>query len=146
MNRLQTFIDDVALLVDSTGDEHEITARVGELMSALLAEGYRLPPELTRASAARHLTYPMYIAPDDSWSMASVVWDVGQRTNVHSHETWAVVGIYAGVEHETRYLKPTESTPSGPLTPAGDARWTPGQVTVAGGVGLQSLPAAMGVR
>ncbi|MEV4016792.1 hypothetical protein AB0J35_40480 [Nonomuraea angiospora] len=130
MNRLQTFIDDVAIVVKSTDDEHEITARVGELLAALLAEGYRLPPEVTRASSARHLTYPMYIAPDDSWSMASVVWDVGQRTNVHSHETWGVVGIYAGVEHEIRYLKPAEPAPSGPLTPAGDARWTPGQVTV----------------
>jgi len=35
-----------------------------------------------------HVTYPLFIAPDDSWSMASVVWDVGQRTPVHSHETW----------------------------------------------------------
>ncbi|MCA2227780.1 hypothetical protein [Nonomuraea aurantiaca] len=129
-DRLRAFIDDVALVVKSTDDEHEITAWVGELLSALLAEGYRLPPEVTRASSSRHLTYPMYIAPDDSWSMASVVWDVGQRTNVHSHETWGVVGIYAGVEHEIRYLKPAASAPSVPLTPIGDARWVPGQVTV----------------
>ncbi|MGH3318344.1 MAG: hypothetical protein ACRDO0_19540 [Nocardioidaceae bacterium] len=129
-DRLQTFIDDVGLVVSSTDDQHEITARVAELLSALLADGYRLPPELTRASSERHLTYPLYIAPDDRWSMASVVWDVGQQTNVHSHETWGVVGIYAGVEHETRYLKPTASTASTPLRPAGEMRWEPGQVTV----------------
>jgi 3-mercaptopropionate dioxygenase len=129
-DRLQTFIHDVGLVVSSTDDEHEITARVAERMSALLAGGYRLPPEVTRASSARHLTYPLYIAPDDSWSMASVVWDVGQRTNVHSHETWGVVGIYAGAELEIRYLKPTASTAIGPLTPAGETRWEPGQVTV----------------
>jgi predicted metal-dependent enzyme (double-stranded beta helix superfamily) len=78
----------------------------------------------------RHVTYPLYIAPDDSWSMASVVWDVGQRTNVHSHETWGVVGICAGAELEIRYLKPTASTANAPLTPAGETRWEPGQVTV----------------
>ncbi|TMR11238.1 hypothetical protein ETD86_36490 [Nonomuraea turkmeniaca] len=127
---MQTFIDDVGLVASGTADEHEITARVADLLSALLAGGYRLPPEVTRSSAARHVTYPLYIAPDDSWSMASVVWDVGQRTNVHSHETWGVVGIYAGVEHEIRYLKPTVSSPSAPLTPAGETRWAPGQVTV----------------
>jgi 3-mercaptopropionate dioxygenase len=48
-----------------------------------------------------HVTYPLYIA-DDRGSMASVVWEVGQRTPVHSHETWGVVGIYSGVEHEVR--------------------------------------------
>jgi predicted metal-dependent enzyme (double-stranded beta helix superfamily) len=129
-DRLQTFIDDVGLLVRSTDDQHEITAWVAERLSALLAGGYRLPPELTRSSSERHVTYPIFIAPDYSWSMASVVWEVGQRTPVHSHETWGVAGIYAGVEHELRYLKPTASTASGPLTPAGESRWTPGQVTV----------------
>ena len=79
-DRLQTFIDDVGLVLSSTDDEHEITARVAERLSALLAGGYRLPPEVTRSSSVRHMTYPLYIAPDDSWSMASVVWDVGQRT------------------------------------------------------------------
>ena len=130
LDRLKTFIDDVGLVVRSTDDEHEITARVAERLSALLACGYRLPPEVTLSSSERHLTYPLYIAPDDSWSLASVVWDMGQRTKVHSHETWGVAGIYAGVEHEVRYLKPTASTASAPLTPAGETRWSPGQVTV----------------
>jgi predicted metal-dependent enzyme (double-stranded beta helix superfamily) len=129
-DRLQTFIADVGLVVSSTDDEHEITARVAELLSDLLAGGYRLPPAVTRPLPARHVTYPLHIAPDESWSMASVVWDVGQRTNVHSHETWGAVGIYAGAEREIRYLKPTASTASAPMTPAGEAQWVPGQVTV----------------
>ncbi|MFG2002909.1 hypothetical protein ACGFNU_27495 [Spirillospora sp. NPDC048911] len=127
---LRTFIDDVTDIVRSTNDEHELTTRIAKRMSALLTNGYRLPPELTRPSSSRHVTYPLYIAPDNSWSMASVVWDVGQRTNVHSHDTWGVVGIYAGVEHEFRYLKPPESAEPTPLTPAGEAQWSPGQVTV----------------
>jgi 3-mercaptopropionate dioxygenase len=102
-DRLETFIDDVGLVVSSTDDEHEITKRVAKRLSELLAGGYRLPLEVTRPSPVRHVTYPLYIAPDDSWSMASVVWDVGQRTPVHSHETWGVVGIYSGIEHEVRF-------------------------------------------
>ncbi|GAA4905481.1 putative metal-dependent enzyme (double-stranded beta helix superfamily) [Nonomuraea thailandensis] len=129
-DHLQRFIDDVGLVVGGTDDEHEITARVAELLSALLAGGYRLPAELTRASSERHLTYPLHIAPDESWSLAAVVWDVGQRTKVHSHETWGVAGVYAGVEHEIRYLKPAESAAGAPLVPAGESRWVPGQVTV----------------
>lgn len=130
LDRLQPFIDAVDGLVRTTDDEHEITRRVAEQLSALLAGGYRLPPEATTASSVRHVTHPLYLAPDDAWCLVSVVWAVGQRTDVHSHETWGVAGIYAGVEHEYRYLKPTVDAPSGPLTPAGETQWVPGQVTV----------------
>jgi 3-mercaptopropionate dioxygenase len=41
---LQTFIDDVGRVVASTDDEHEITQRVAQRLSDLLAGGYRLPP------------------------------------------------------------------------------------------------------
>ena len=51
MSTLQAFIDDVEVVVGSTDDEHEITKRVGELLSALLASDYQLPPEFTRPSA-----------------------------------------------------------------------------------------------
>src|SRR4051812_39715061 len=92
---LRTFIDEVDLVVGSTGDEGEITERVAELLSALLAGGYRLPPEVTRPSAERHVNYPLHIAPGRRWCLASVVWNAGQRTPVHGHETWGVVGIYS---------------------------------------------------
>ncbi|MFG1941353.1 hypothetical protein [Nonomuraea sp. NPDC048826] len=127
---LDAFIEDVASLVRSVDDQYEITKLVADRLSGLLADGYRLPQEVTRPSAEHHVTYPLYIAPDDSWSLASVVWNVGQRTPVHGHETWGVVGIYAGAERELRYLKPAESEPAGPLTPAGEQVWERGQVTV----------------
>jgi 3-mercaptopropionate dioxygenase len=127
---LQSFIDDVASLVASTDDEYEITKRVAPRLSALLASGYRLPPELIRPSPVRHLTYPLYIAPDDSWSLASVVWSMGQRTPVHGHETWGVVGIYSGAERELRYAKPAATSVGRPLTPADEHVWKRGQVTV----------------
>ena len=127
---LHIFIDDVGLVVSGTDDEHEITKRVAKRLFDLLAGGYRLPPEVTRPAPLHHVTYPLYVAPDDSWSMASVVWDVGQRTPVHSHETWGVAGIYSGIEHEVRYLKPVAPTAGAALTPAGEELWEPGQVTV----------------
>jgi predicted metal-dependent enzyme (double-stranded beta helix superfamily) len=127
---LQTFVDDVARVVAGTDDEHEITERVGERLSALLDSGYRLPAEVTRPSDEHHVNYPLYIAPDNSWSLACVVWNIGQRTPVHGHETWGVVGIYAGAEREFRYDKPTPAEAGRPLTPAGEHVWERGQVTV----------------
>ncbi|MFI5728670.1 hypothetical protein ACIA49_01025 [Kribbella sp. NPDC051587] len=125
---LQTFVRDVELVVGSTDDEHEVTKRVAERLSALLAGGYRLPAEVLRGSDEHHVNYPLYIAADDSWSLACVVWNLGQRTPVHGHETWGVAGIYAGAERELRYVKPTAA--DSPLTPAGEHVWERGQVTV----------------
>lgn len=128
MSALQFFIDDVERVVDTTDDQYEITKLVAERLSELLAGGYRLPAEFTRPSAEHHVNYPLHIAPDDSWSLATVVWNVGQRTPVHGHETWGVVGIYSGAEREFRYDKP--ATEGEPLTPAGEHVWEQGQVTV----------------
>jgi predicted metal-dependent enzyme (double-stranded beta helix superfamily) len=76
------------------------------------------------------VNYPLYIAPDESWSLACVVWRIGQRTPVHSHETWGVAGIYSGVERELRYVKPAATEVGTALSPAGEHEWTRGQVTV----------------
>jgi 3-mercaptopropionate dioxygenase len=127
---LQTFIDDVEVVVGNTDDQYEITKLVAERLSALLASDYRLPIEFTRPSNDHHVNYPLYIAPDDSWSLACVVWNVGQRTPVHGHETWGVVGIYSGAEREHRYVKPTAAEAGTPLTSAGECVWERGQVTV----------------
>lgn len=124
------FIADVAALVDSIDDQYEITRRIQPLMADLLASDYRLPPELARPSAERHLTYPIFIDPDDRWSLASVVWNMGQQTPVHSHEMWGVVGIDAGIEREIRYLKPDPDQPVGPLTSLPAQEWKRGAVTV----------------
>jgi predicted metal-dependent enzyme (double-stranded beta helix superfamily) len=127
---LQRFIDDVGLVVAGTDDQYEITERVAPLLAALLASGYRLPPAFVQPSPDRHLNYPLYLAPDDSWCLVVVVWNVGQRTPVHGHETWGVVGIYSGAEREIRYVKPTGSSAGKALTPAGEQQWERGQVTV----------------
>jgi len=126
---LDVFVGDVTALVDRVHDERELTRLVAERLTVLLASGYRLPPELTRPSPDRHVNYPLHLTPDGGWSLACVVWNTGQQTPVHSHETWGVAGVYSGVEREVRYLKPAVDG-SGPLTPAGEHEWTRGQVTV----------------
>jgi predicted metal-dependent enzyme (double-stranded beta helix superfamily) len=40
---------------------------------------------------------------DEAWSVVSFVWPGGATTPVHDHDTWGVIGVYQGQEHETRY-------------------------------------------
>ena len=125
---LAAFATGVHGLIAKGLDERALTAAVKDALSALLARDLRIPEIKRRPSADRYVMYPLYVAVDGSLSIASAVWNVGQVTPVHGHETWGVVGIYSGIEIETRYEKPT--VPNVPLTSRGTEAWTRGQVTV----------------
>jgi predicted metal-dependent enzyme (double-stranded beta helix superfamily) len=122
------FADRVQTLVRQGLSEQELTAAVQEELTVLLAAGFELPADKTRPDPERYVMYPLHVAADGSFSVASAVWNVGQGTPVHGHETWGVVGIYSGVEVETRYEKPT--VPDVPLADLGTEEWSSGQVTV----------------
>jgi len=104
-----------------------VPEQVADLLQAWLASGVAIEPSVTVPSRDHYVMYPLYVAPDGSFSVASAVWDVGQRTPIHDHGVWGVVGIYRGVEAEVHYgaagdgerLEVTEKNV-----------WSRGQVTV----------------
>lgn len=118
----------ITALLDQDLDERALTAAVRDELEATLAAGLALPEHLTRPDPERYVMYPLHVSADGRLSIASAVWDVGQGTPVHGHETWGVVGIHSGVEVETRYEKPT--VPDVPLVEEGATEWSAGQVTV----------------
>lgn len=93
---MQTLIDDVAGIVATGGSEQTITAAVADVLSAALAPGLEVPAAARRPDPDRYVMHPLHIADDGSFSIAAAVWDVGQGTLVHGHETWGVVGIHSG--------------------------------------------------
>lgn len=123
------FVDKVDDVVATGDGEDAVTRAVASMLEELL-EGtdFVLPESVTAAHSDHYVMYPLYVHPSGSFSIASAVWNVGQSTPVHGHETWGVVGIYSGGEHERRYVKPTRADE--PLVPAGEQVWSPGQVTV----------------
>lgn len=125
---LEAFIADVDALVGGVHDEHALTAAVAKRLEALLAGGFRLPEHVTRPATDRHVNYPLHIA-ERGWTLACVVWKAGQRTPVHSHETWGVAGVYAGAEREQRFRKPGPDD-TGALVPLGEREYRRGEVTV----------------
>lgn len=126
---LASFIADVTELVSRGGGEQVVTARVAERLTRALAEGLDLDASITAPDPDRYVMYPLYIAPDGSFSIASAVWNVGQATPIHDHGVWGVVGIYSGSERELRYACPTEPG-SGPVELLEEQDWNHGEVTV----------------
>jgi 3-mercaptopropionate dioxygenase len=93
---LTSFASDAERLLD---DPHAIGARLRELLAhdGWLAPEHRVPD---RDNYRQHL---LHVSPTRRLSIVALVWLPGQRTPIHDHVSWCVVGVYEGRERETRY-------------------------------------------
>src|SRR5215212_12269195 len=105
MNAFDSFISDAERLVD---DPHAI----GERLEPLLAADGWLAPQHRRGSADGYSQHILHVSPTRRLSVVALVWLPGQRTPIHDHVSWCVVGVYRGVERETQFseeLVPTRT-------------------------------------
>lgn len=85
----------------------EAAAPTSQAVAGVL-EHYLGVPDLVPASA--RVSNPeayqqnlLHVEDDGSFSIVALVWLPGQRTPVHDHISWCVVGVYEGNESELRY-------------------------------------------
>lgn len=50
-----------------------------------------------------YMQHVLHVEPDGSFSVVSLVWLPEQRTPIHDHVSWCVVGVHMGEETEVRY-------------------------------------------
>jgi predicted metal-dependent enzyme (double-stranded beta helix superfamily) len=105
------FTRDAVALID---DPHAIASRLAPL---LREEGW-LPPEHQEGSRDGYRQHLLHVSECRRLSVVALVWLPGQRTPIHDHVSWCVVGVYRGLERETHYRC---SCPS--------AMWRPAQAT-----------------
>lgn len=89
----------------------------GSLIQALVAHDNWLPDAFARAQSGHYSQYLLYGDPLERFSLVSFVWGPGQKTPVHDHTVWGIVGILRGTEIEQQY----RNTGSG-LVPHGPAQ------------------------
>lgn len=126
---MERFIREVEEIVSEGGDEYTITAKVAERLRELLREDGIVPREMMQPNPNKYVLYPLYVDPEERFSIASAVWNVGQATPVHDHGTWGVIGIVQGSEYEISYVKPAPDE-TRPLQKLAEKYLTPGDVIV----------------
>ena len=121
-NAFTSFAADAERLLD---DPHAIGARLGALLAhdGWLAAEHRVPGLDTYR---QHL---LHVSPSRRLSVVALVWLPGQRTPIHDHVSWCVVGVYQGRERETRY-RTVEVDGERCLEPTGSVDARPGHVEV----------------
>lgn len=123
---LLQFVDRVRALVAARAAEPEILSGVREAMAALVARDDWLAEEYTRPHPQYYQQYLLHADPEDRFSVVSFVWGPGQKTPVHDHTVWGVIGMLRGGERCVPYR-----AEGGRVVPAGDeVLLRPGDVEV----------------
>jgi predicted metal-dependent enzyme (double-stranded beta helix superfamily) len=124
--RFRDFVAGFSALVDAHGsDERRILAEGGKLLEALVSHDDWLPEEFARAAADSYRQYLLYCDPRERFSVVSFVWGPGQRTPVHNHTVWGLIGVLRGEEQCEEYADPVAG---GPMRPRGAHRVKPGGI------------------
>ena len=122
--RLRDFVHDFTAFVErSEGDEERVFTEGRALLAALIAHDDWLPEAFARADPDRYQQYLLHCDPLERFSVASFVWGPGQRTPVHDHTVWGMVGVMRGAELCEEY-----GIDGGRLAPGGNHRVEPGAI------------------
>lgn len=122
---LRDFVVAFGGLLDERPDEARILKDGSALLARLVARDDWLP----EAFAAPHPTYyQQYLLHTDSterFSIVSFVWGPGQKTPVHDHTVWGLIGMLRGAEYNQPFVLDDAGRPA----PSGSAdRLEPGAV------------------
>ncbi|PBP65730.1 cysteine dioxygenase [Pseudomonas syringae] len=123
--RLGAFIDALTELLGSEPHEGDLLRRGGKLLAQLVSHDDWLAEEFTVPDANRYQQFLLHADSQQRFSVVSFVWGPGQRTPIHDHRVWGLIGMLRGAEDSQGYLRNAQ----GHLETSGPAiRLQPGQV------------------
>ena len=120
------FVRDFTQLVDNfSGNEAEILRQGRELLADLVSRDDWLPGRYAQPHAQYYQQYLLHADPADRFSVVSFVWGPGQKTPIHNHTVWALIGILRGGERAESF---EVGSPGLPMRSLGDDDLGPGTV------------------
>lgn len=124
--RLQQFVTGFERVIETAGgDEETILAQGRPLLANLIGTDDWLPEAFAKPHPEYYQQYLLYCDPQERFSVISFVWGPGQKTPVHDHKVWALIGMMRGSERGERFAVPT---PGQPMQCTGDDCLEPGEV------------------
>jgi predicted metal-dependent enzyme (double-stranded beta helix superfamily) len=126
MGRLRDFVGALSQLVESASGESDILGRGSQLLKGLVAVDDWLPARFSEPSLTGYQQYLLHADSQERFSVVSFVWGPGQKSPIHDHTVWGIVGVLRGAELEQRYSR----TSDGRFVEAGaQGRLEQGEVT-----------------
>lgn len=99
VSKFRRFVQDMTRLVECHGaDEPRMLEEGEKLLGALVSRDDWLPEAFAQPSAESYRQYLLHCDPLERFSVVSFVWMPGQKTPIHDHTVWGLVGVMRGTE------------------------------------------------
>jgi len=103
IDRLISFIGKLSRTIEGNPTEQQILKETEHLMNDLVNADDWLPDRYAIAHPDYYQQYLLYCDGLKRYSIVSFVWGPGQKTPVHDHTVWGVIGMLRGQEISQRY-------------------------------------------
>ncbi|BBN55189.1 cysteine dioxygenase [Pseudomonas chlororaphis subsp. aurantiaca] len=108
--RLRAFIGALAELIDSNPREGDLLHRGGKLLAQLVSHDDWLPEDFARPDPERYQQYLLHADSRQRFSIVSFVWGPGQRTPIHDHRVWGLIGMLRGSEYSQGFARHSDGS------------------------------------
>ena len=108
--KLLTFVKGLATLLETNPNEEIVFSKGKALLENLIKEDDWLPQEFCKPHPQYYQQYLLYADPLDRFSVVSFVWGPGQKTPLHNHTVWGMVGQLRGQERSANYYRQADGS------------------------------------
>src|SRR5450830_1924220 len=109
--RLRSFVTSFAALLERGLDETALIKQGSQLLGALVAVDDWLPAAYAQPDPERYRQYLLHVDSSERFSVVSFVWGPGQKTPIHDHTVWGLIGMLRGGEHAENFCLGAEGRP-----------------------------------
>jgi 3-mercaptopropionate dioxygenase len=111
ISRLRDFVGDVTDIVRDGVPEPVVLDAMRAPMARLLEKDDWLPDAFAQPHPEFYQQYLLHCDPKQRFSVVSFVWGPGQKTPIHDHTVWGMIGMLRGSEEGTRFELGAPGTP-----------------------------------
>ena len=108
LDRLRDFVIACTRIVERRPHEHALLEALRPALAELLRHDDWLPDPYAAHRPDGYRQYLLHADPLERLSVVSFVWGPGQRTPIHDHRVWGLVGVLRGAEIATSYRRTSD--------------------------------------
>ena len=110
IERLRDFVGAISELVETAPGEPDILREGSRLLKELIGVDDWLPARYAESSMTGYQQYLLHADSRERFSVVSFVWGPGQKSPIHDHTVWGIVGILRGAEFEQSYSRANDGS------------------------------------
>jgi predicted metal-dependent enzyme (double-stranded beta helix superfamily) len=101
---LREFIISLSALLDQRPDESSILKEGGALLAHLVGQDDWLPDIYTQPHPQHYQQVLLHCDSAERFSIVAFIWGPGQRTPIHDHTVWGLIGMLRGAEYSQSFV------------------------------------------